>query len=62
MGIIKWQIIQIWWFFLKNIVGSQEAKYPQFLVQMTMTHYVLRTIFFRAQKVFLQNVPDLRVF
>ena len=32
----------------KIIVGSQEAQYPQFLLQLPLTHYILRSIFFRT--------------
>ena len=33
-------------FFWKNIVGPQEVQYPQFLLQLPLTHYILRFIFF----------------
>ena len=32
----------------KIIVGPQEAQYPQFLLQLPLTHYILRSIFFRT--------------
>ena len=32
----------------KIIVGSQEAQYPQFLLQLPLTHYILRSIFLRT--------------
>ena len=32
----------------KIIVGPQEAQYPQFLLQFPLTHYILRSIFFRT--------------
>ena len=32
----------------KSIVGPQEAQYPQFLLQLPLTHYILRSIFFRT--------------
>ena len=32
----------------KIIVGSQEAHYQQFLLQLPLTHYILRSIFFRT--------------
>ena len=36
-------------FFLKKIiVGPQEAQNPQFLLQLPLTHYILRAIFFRT--------------
>ena len=35
-------------FVKKNIVGPQEAQYPQFLLQLPLTHYILRSIFFRT--------------
>ena len=33
-------------FFWKNYCGAQEAQYPQFLLQLPLTHYILRSIFF----------------
>ena len=30
----------------KIIVGPQEGQYPQFLLQLPLTHYILRSIFF----------------
>ena len=30
----------------KSIVGPQEAQYPQFLLQLPLTHYILRSTFF----------------
>ena len=35
-------------FVKKNIVGPQEAQYPQFLLQLPLTHYILRSTFFRT--------------
>ena len=32
----------------KSIVGPQEAQYPQFLIQLPLTHYILRSTFFRT--------------
>ena len=32
----------------KNIVGPQEGQYPQFLLQLPLTHYILRSTFFRT--------------
>ena len=32
----------------KIIVGPHEAQYPQFLLQLPLTHYILRSIFFRT--------------
>ena len=32
----------------KSIVGPQEAQYPQFLLQLPLTHYILRSTFFRT--------------
>ena len=34
-------------FLKKIIVGPQEAQNPQFLLQLPLTHYILRSIFFR---------------
>ena len=42
-------LFRILYFILKRIiVGPQEAQYPQFLLQWTMTHHNLRSIFFRT--------------
>ena len=32
----------------RTIVGPQEVKDPRFLLQLTLTHYILRSTFFRA--------------
>ena len=40
------------------IVELQEAQYPQFLLQWTMTHYILRSIFFRT---IIVRIPHLRI-
>ena len=32
----------------KIIVGPQEGQYPQFLLQLPLTHYILRSTFFRT--------------
>ena len=32
----------------KNIVGPQEVQNPWFLIQLTLTHYTSRSVFFRA--------------
>ena len=38
----------MYFFSEKIIVGPQEAQYPQFLLQLPLTHYILRSIFFRT--------------